>query len=773
MATAVVKYYAFPGLSAITCALRLKGSESGAAADTITLSEIGSTGCYSGTTAAGLAGSYWATLTGGMVDGGFVQMTDDTSDHLIQAGAYDWSTNDKASNVQSRLPAALTTNGNMKSSLVEILTTAITEGAAGRLAAAWQKCWNVAASVFTSASVNQTGDAYADTETILGRLTASRAGYLDNLNVGGSVASHADIVAINQSASKHLILTTVGQYEPGETYTVECRTFSAVDGSVVNADTTPTLAATGQASGSLSSNLSAATNPATGVYRWTYTPGATPTIEQIRMDVSATISSATFTLSAYTQTIDEATVVWTTTDQSHLTSIFNKLPTNNIADETLLLAAIGTPMQTYTQPTGFLAATFPGTVASTTNITAATGVVVSSGVITTLTNLPTIPANWLTAAGIAAGALNGKGDWSTYAGGDTAGTTTLLGRITAARAGYVDNLNIGGAVASHADILNFTQSMPNAMVVTSDVYWIETGTTLYPVYLYLWNAAGALTDADGGVGGITSVVTNGAGTDRSGNFSGWTHASTGVYTATYSVANNAVLEPLILKFTGTTASVAFVGVSQPAVASEATLAFSSTDRTHLTSIFNKLPVNNIADETILLAALGSPMQTGTVVLAAVQPNYTPSKAGDKMDLVNAPNATAITAIQVGLATTTLITNLQTHGDSTWGTATGFATHGDATSIIASIGTPMQAGPVTVSTVSTGAISSSSFTVGPVTGVATGILEQMRQLWRKFFSPADINKITGHMHTYADDGTTPYTTQTVADDGVTQTQGPAT
>lgn len=31
--------------------------------------------------------------------------------------------------------------------------------------------------------------------------------------------------------------------------------------------------------------------------------------------------------------------------------------------------------------------------------------------VTTLTNLPAITANWLTAAGIAAGALNGKGDW--------------------------------------------------------------------------------------------------------------------------------------------------------------------------------------------------------------------------------------------------------------------------------------------------------------------------------------------------------------------------
>ena len=32
--------------------------------------------------------------------------------------------------------------------------------------------------------------------------------------------------------------------------------------------------------------------------------------------------------------------------------------------------------------------------------------------VTTLTNLPSIPANWLTAAGIAASALDGKGDWN-------------------------------------------------------------------------------------------------------------------------------------------------------------------------------------------------------------------------------------------------------------------------------------------------------------------------------------------------------------------------
>ena len=77
-------------------------------------------------------------------------------------------------------------------------------------------------------------------------------------------------------------------------------------------------------------------------------------------------------------------------------------------------------MATYTQPTGFLAATFPsGTIANTTNLTA--------GTIANLTNLPAIPANWLTAAGINASALNGKGDWPIgKTGYSISGTITTL-----------------------------------------------------------------------------------------------------------------------------------------------------------------------------------------------------------------------------------------------------------------------------------------------------------------------------------------------------------
>lgn len=76
--------------------------------------------------------------------------------------------------------------------------------------------------------------------------------------------------------------------------------------------------------------------------------------------------------------------------------------------------------------------TFPttATLASTTNITAGT-----IATVTTLTNLPAITSNWLTAAGINASALNGKGDWNVGKTGyalSSAGIQALWDALTSA-----------------------------------------------------------------------------------------------------------------------------------------------------------------------------------------------------------------------------------------------------------------------------------------------------------------------------------------------------
>jgi hypothetical protein len=129
-------------------------------------------------------------------------------------------------------------------------------------------------------------------------------------------------------------------------------------------------------------------------------------------------------------------------------------------------AAVSTRMATYTQPTGFLAATFPATVASTTNITAGTITTV-----TNLTNLPTIPANWLTAAGMDATAsaeiadavwdeaISGHlGAGSTGAALNAAGsagdpwTTPLPGAYGAGTAGFIIGTNLDTTVGSRSSL---------------------------------------------------------------------------------------------------------------------------------------------------------------------------------------------------------------------------------------------------------------------------------------------------------------------------------
>jgi hypothetical protein len=106
-------------------------------------------------------------------------------------------------------------------------------------------------------------------------------------------------------------------------------------------------------------------------------------------------------------------------------------------------AAVSSRMATYTQPTGFLSATFPsGTIANTTNVTA--GTITTT---TNLTNLPSIPANWLTSAGINAGALNGKGDWllaSSYTSPPSAATiTTTLWQDLTSSSDFTTSGSIG------------------------------------------------------------------------------------------------------------------------------------------------------------------------------------------------------------------------------------------------------------------------------------------------------------------------------------------
>lgn len=123
---------------------------------------------------------------------------------------------------------------------------------------------------------------------------------------------------------------------------------------------------------------------------------------------------------------------------------------------------------------------------------------------------------------------------------------------------------------------------------------------------------------------------------------------------------------------------------------------------------------------------------------------------------------ALTEIQSGLATSSALTTVEGKVDT-------IDTVVDA--ILADTGTD---GVVVASGSKTGykLASDGLDTISTTTpsGVASNFREMLVQVWRRFFKKSTLTST--QLKTYADDGTTVVTTQTVSDDGTTQTQGAA-
>ena len=133
---------------------------------------------------------------------------------------------------------------------------------------------------------------------------------------------------------------------------------------------------------------------------------------------------------------------------------------------------------------------------------------------------------------------------STYDGSDTAGTSTLLSRLTSTRAGYLDNLtNLDAAISS----LNNLSALAN--LYGSPLLEIpDSGSINYAFTLVVRDNEGKLKNLDASP---TIAAANASGTDRSANLSAVSNPSTGRYTFTYSVASTAVLESLRITCSGT------------------------------------------------------------------------------------------------------------------------------------------------------------------------------------------------------------------------------
>lgn len=177
-----------------------------------------------------------------------------------------------------------------------------------------------------------------------------------------------------------------------------------------------------------------------------------------------------------------------------VTTVANRVTANT--DQWSGVTVTGMPMPTYTQPPGFLAATFPTTVASPTNITAASGITLAATThtgaviptVTSVTNGVTISGTTATldALQTALNTAHGSGSWATATGFST---------HSAADVWAVGTRTITGG--------SLTTAPPTAAAI-ADAVWDEarTGHTTAGTFGYYLDAA--ISGISGGGGGSTA-----------------------------------------------------------------------------------------------------------------------------------------------------------------------------------------------------------------------------------------------------------------------------
>lgn len=299
--------------------------------------------------------------------------------------------------------------------LRKILGTTLTETVGGYIAAAFRKVFDVASAVFTAASVNQTGDAFARIGSNGAGLTAlgdTRLANLANLDVAISVIQSQITALNNLSAKANWFGSTLLEIPDSGTraYVFELVIKDDED-KLVNLDSLPTITLTNSAGTDRSSLITTGiANAATGRYTLTITVGTSTTNEALLLKASGTVSGETRYAVLATQVVDYDS-------GALINTIYTRLgvPSTTIAgDLTSLSNKVGTPA----------------------GVSIAADIAAEKAVVDAISNR--IPAALvegrmdvsvgaianavITAASIANGALNGKGDWRT--------ALTLLGGLT-------------------------------------------------------------------------------------------------------------------------------------------------------------------------------------------------------------------------------------------------------------------------------------------------------------------------------------------------------
>ncbi len=166
---------------------------------------------------------------------------------------------------------------------------------------------------------------------------------------------------------------------------------------------------------------------------------------------------------------------------------------------------------------------------------------------------------------------------------DSPGTATLLGRLSAARASYLDALNISGLVASHADAAAIQNNTLVRIFVPDVVQRPPSGTITRIIHLYTYNEQGNMAAPDAAP---TLSVANGAGTSRTANLDSatMTFVSAGHYRAVYTLRAADPTEQLVWSFTVVQGGLTRQYGGTTEVVDVASVDFNANDRANLNSV---------------------------------------------------------------------------------------------------------------------------------------------------------------------------------------------
>jgi hypothetical protein len=183
---------------------------------------------------------------------------------------------------------------------------------------------------------------------------------------------------------------------------------------------------------------------------------------------------------------------------------------------------------------------------------------------------------------------------------------TLVSRLTAARAGDMDNMNVGGLLASQADITGIVQAQRVRVSACSEMGRPDAGSTAWRIWIYAYAPTHVAEDLDSPP---TVTAENAQAASRTANLANSGTATkvsgtTGQYYIDYTVAADHAIEGLVFKVTATK-GVATVYPAASWVSESPGWHFQPSDRANLNALSALVPTSGTGYFPITSAPDGS------------------------------------------------------------------------------------------------------------------------------------------------------------------------